>query len=194
MVEGFAALVELTIRTVSYLVTAAVVVVVVLMALRWILLRSSPFGWASYQVRRLTDPMVWPLTQMVPSQGMASLLVVLITLLGAYFLKQVVEEVLVSLLGLVTGLAAGSPVSSLGWLLYAAVSVFLLLIVMRIVISWVPFARDGRLVWVLHSLTEPVMAPFRQMIPPLGMFDLSPIILILLLSFVKGAIRNLLIQ
>ena len=43
MVEGFAALVELMVRAVSYLVTAVVVVVVVLMALRWILLKSSPF-------------------------------------------------------------------------------------------------------------------------------------------------------
>ena len=41
---------------------------------------------------------------------------------------------------------------------------------------------------------EPVMAPFRQIIPPIGMFDLSPIILIFLMSFVKNAIRSLLLQ
>ena len=32
------------------------------------------------------------------------------------------------------------------------------------------------------------MAPFRRLIPPLGMFDLSPILLILLLNFAKAAV------
>ena len=51
-----------------------------------------------------------------------------------------------------------------------------------------PFLRNGRLIWSLYALTEPVMAPFRRLIPPLGMFDLSPILLILLLNFAKAAV------
>jgi len=67
------------------------------------------------------------------------------------------------------------------------------LIVLRIVMSWIPFGRDSRFMWTLYGLTEPVMAPFRNLIPPLGMFDLSPILLMFLLSFVKTAIYGLLI-
>ena len=48
--------------------------------------------------------------------------------------------------------------------------------------------------WPLYRLTEPIMAPFRQLIPPLGMFDLSPIILIFLLHFVQNAVYSILIR
>ena len=141
--------------------------------------------------------MVWPLAQSLPmpnSMSIAPLIVVLVTLLGAYFLQQMVQELLESLYILVKGIASGQPLWILGGVLYAGVSVLLLLIIVRIVGSWVPFLRDNKVMWVVYSLTEPIMGPFRQIIPPLGMFDLSPILLMFLLSFVKNAIRSLLLQ
>ena len=60
--------------------------------------------------------------------------------------------------------------------------------------SWIPFGRDSRMMWTLYGLTEPIMAPFRNLIPQVGMFDLSPILLMFLLSFVKTAILGLLIR
>ncbi len=174
-----------------------VVTVIVLMLLRWLLLKVSPFGWATYQVRRVTDPMVWPLAQSLPmpnAMSIAPLIVVLVTLLGAYFLQQMVQELLESMFILVRGIASGRPLWILGGVLYAGVSILLLLIIVRIVASWIPFMRDNRVVWAIYSLTEPIMGPFRQIIPPLGMFDLSPILLIFLMSFVKSAIRSLLLQ
>lgn len=182
---------------VNLLIKVLVVAVIVLMLLRWLLLKVSPFGWAAYQVRRVTDPMVWPLAQSLPmpnSMSIAPLIVVLVTLLGAYFLQQMVQELLESLYILVKGIASGQPLWILGGVLYAGVSVLLLLIIVRIVGSWVPFLRDNKVMWVVYSLTEPIMGPFRQIIPPLGMFDLSPILLMFLLSFVKNAIRSLLLQ
>lgn len=182
---------------VNLVIRAVVVAVIVLMILRWLLLRIQPFGWAAYQVRRLTDPMVWPLAQSLPmpnSMSIAPLIVVLVTLLGAYFLQMMIQELLESMYILVRGIASGRPLWILGGLLYAGVSIFLLLILVRIVGSWVPFLRDNRLMWAVYGLTEPVMSPFRQIIPPIGMFDLSPILLIFLMSFVKNAIRNLLLQ
>jgi YggT family protein len=41
---------------------------------------------------------------------------------------------------------------------------------------------------VLHRLTEPVLRPIRSILPNLGGIDISPIILILLLYFVRDAI------
>jgi len=184
-------------RGVNLLVKFIVIAVIVLMILRWFFLKISPFGWASYQIRRLTDPMVWPLSQSLPMPNAASiapLIVVLITLLGAYFLQAMIEELLSSLRILLSGVMAGEPLRILGGLLYGAVSVLSLLIIIRIVSSWVPFIRENRFMWTLFSLTEPIMAPFRQIIPPIGMFDLSPIILIFLLNIVKTAIGSLLLQ
>ena len=58
---------------VNLVIRAVVVAVIVLMILRWLLLRIQPFGWAAYQVRRLTDPMVWPLAQSLPMPNSMSI-------------------------------------------------------------------------------------------------------------------------
>jgi YggT family protein len=184
-------------RGVNVLVKFAVIAVILLMVFRWFFLKINPFGWFSYQIRRITDPMVGPLSQSLPmpnAMSIAPLIVVLIALLGAYFLQSMVEELLSSLRILLGGVVAGEPLRILGGLLYGAVSVLLLLIIIRIVSSWVPFIRENRFMWTVFSLTEPIMAPFRQMIPPIGMFDLSPIILIFLMNIVKTAIGSLLLQ
>lgn len=184
-------------RGINLLVKFIVVGVILLMVFRWFLLRISPFSWLTYQIRRLTDPMIMPLAQSLPMPNaisIAPLIVVLVTLLGAYFFQSMMEELLASLSILLGGVVAGEPLRMLGGLLYGAVSILMLLIILRIVSTWIPFARENRFMWTLYSLTEPIMAPFRQIIPPIGMFDLSPLILIFLMNFVKAAIGSLLLQ
>ena len=176
---------------VNFAAFAVVVVVVVLMVLRWILFRAQPFGRLAQVVREWTDPMIWPVAQSLPasnSLSIAPLFVILAALLAAFFLKWVSNDVLLALEGVVRALMNVAFLQVIGWLFYGAISVFLVLILARIIVSWMPFLQSGRLIWTLYALTEPVMAPFRRMIPPLGMFDLSPILLILLLNFAKGAV------
>jgi YggT family protein len=53
--------------------------------------------------------------------------------------------------------------------------IYLLVLVFRAVLSWFPVGSSGmRSVnhW-LYVLTEPVVAPLRRVIPPLGIFDIS---------------------
>jgi YggT family protein len=44
---------------------------------------------------------------------------------------------------------------------------------------------------LLHQLTEPIMAPFRKLLPPLGGLDLSPILVFLILNVVEIVIAEL---
>jgi YggT family protein len=166
---------------------------VALMLLRWLFLSIQPFGWASYYVRRATDPLIWPIAQLMPgNQNSAPLLLILGVLMSAFFVKWLTDDLIQAVLGLLYGLSSGMPLQMIGWLLYGGVAVLLVLIVARIVFSWLPFMRDGRFMWTLHQLTEPIMGPFRQIIPQMGMFDLSPILLIFLLQFAQGAIVRVL--
>lgn len=176
---------------VNFAAYAVVVVVVVLMVLRWVLFRAQPFGRLAQVVREWTDPMIWPVAKSLPasnSLSIAPLFVILAALLAAFFLKWVSNDVLQALTGVVLALLDVALLQVIGWLFYGAISVFLVLIIARIIVSWMPFLQNGRLTWTLFAFTEPVMAPFRRMIPPLGMFDLSPILLILLLNFAKSAV------
>jgi YggT family protein len=60
-------------------------------------------------------------------------------------------------------------------------TIYLVILFCRAVLSWFPlepgtiFAQINR---VLFDLTEPVLRPFRKIIPPAGMFDLSFIVVI----------------
>jgi YggT family protein len=62
-------------------------------------------------------------------------------------------------------------------LLCAFVTVYLVIMAARAVLSWFPPSSSAS--WLatvnrlLMDLTEPVLAPLRRIIPPVGMFDLS---------------------
>jgi len=70
-------------------------------------------------------------------------------------------------------------------------SLYVLAIFLRIVLSWFPNQRSGvmaRVNGILFRVTEPIMAPPRRFLPPMGAFDLSPIVVILFLQIVVGRI------
>jgi YggT family protein len=62
-------------------------------------------------------------------------------------------------------------------LLCAIVTVYLVIMGARAVLSWFPPSSSGgglaTVNRLLMDLTEPVLAPLRRVIPPAGMFDLS---------------------
>ena len=63
-----------------------------------------------------------------------------------------------------------------GNVLYVLGQVYVLILVVRALLSWFPYRPDSPLNPVrrlIFTLTEPVLAPFRRIIPPVGMFDLS---------------------
>ncbi len=59
--------------------------------------------------------------------------------------------------------------------------IYSLLIFGRIILSWFPISRGSPMESIysaLYSVTEPVLGPVRRALPPLGGFDLSPIVVI----------------
>jgi YggT family protein len=60
--------------------------------------------------------------------------------------------------------------------LYDLGQIYILILIVRAVLSWFPYSPDSPLNpvrRVVITLTEPVLAPFRRIIPPVGMLDLS---------------------
>lgn len=58
-------------------------------------------------------------------------------------------------------------------------------LVIYILMSWFPGARESPFGEFLGSITEPYLEQFRKIIPPLGMIDISPIIAIFVLYFAR---------
>jgi YggT family protein len=72
--------------------------------------------------------------------------------------------------------------------LCALITAYMIVLAGRAILSWFPIrpGTPGASIYgVLHDLTEPVLAPMRRVIPPAGMFDLSFLILFVLLSILR---------
>ncbi|MGD9694943.1 MAG: YggT family protein [Thermoleophilia bacterium] len=78
----------------------------------------------------------------------------------------------------------------------ALFTVFIIVIFIRILLSFIPTApgsRWARAFWdFCHQSTEWFLGFFRRIIPPVGMFDLSPIVALLVLYIVRGLVLTLL--
>ncbi len=73
------------------------------------------------------------------------------------------------------------------------IRVLSLLILVRVILSWVPGLGYGHpLVQIVHQITAPVLDPIRRVMPPVGGLDLSPIIAILLLQMVGNLLVGVL--
>jgi YggT family protein len=73
----------------------------------------------------------------------------------------------------------------------ALVTAYMIVLAGRAIMSWFPIrpGTPGASIYgILHDLTEPVLAPMRRVIPPAGMFDLSFLILFVLLSIVRASV------
>jgi YggT family protein len=56
-------------------------------------------------------------------------------------------------------------------------------IFIRVLLSWFPIDPRNSLVMLLYDITEPILEPLRRVIPRMGMFDLSPLVALLLIQF-----------
>ena len=63
------------------------------------------------------------------------------------------------------------------------------LILGRVLVSWVDASGRSQLSAFLIQATEPILGPIRRLLPRTGMLDLSPMIAMLALSLVLQALR-----
>ena len=84
------------------------------------------------------------------------------------------------------------------WLVNAVISLMIWFIIGSAILSWL-FAFDvinhrnrfvNQLAQFLDTVTRPLLEPFRRIIPPLGGIDISPIVVLLLLNFVRILFNN----
>jgi YggT family protein len=72
--------------------------------------------------------------------------------------------------------------------------VLYILVLIRVILSWVPGLGFGHpVVRAVHTLTAPILDPIRRLMPPVGGLDLSPIIAFLLLRLVQTLLTQVLL-
>ena len=184
----------------SWLIIAAIVTIVVLMVLRLIAnqLDVNPFSWSSLTIRRLTDPFIGPMRRVLMGFRVdakyAPLFVILLTILLGWFALQLLHGLANTIAGVIFGITAGAFVPLLGYILYALVSIYIMLVFIRIIFSYGKVGYGNRVMRFLINVTEPLLAPLRRRVPHVGMFDISPIVAFIILWILQVAIRGTLLR
>lgn len=79
---------------------------------------------------------------------------------------------------------------SLAYLIEVIIQVLTFAIFFRVILSWFMInPRSGFVVTLYqltYQLTEPILAPLRRIVPRIGMFDITPIVAIILLQVIGG--------
>jgi YggT family protein len=182
-----------------YLVATAIMLLVVLLLLRTLVNYAdlNPFSWLALTIRRLTDPLVHPVRRGIVRAGLdpkiAPLVTILIAILLGYIALQLVWAVTYTLKGIVLSLQLGAIIKLVGFAIFGLLAVYSLMIFMRIVFEWGVSSVNPVLRFLVRA-TEPVLGPFRRLIPPLGMFDISPIVVLLLIRLLQEAIAGTLLR
>ena len=181
-----------------YVIVGAIVGVIMLVLARVLLNYAdvNPFNRSAITVRQFSDPLVNPVRRILISYGLdqklAPFVTILIAILIGWLFLEMVSSVVFTVRGIITSLQAAAFRPLIGYLLFGVLALYSLCIVARIIFAW-GMSYGNRIMRFLVRITEPVLGPFRRMIPPLGMFDISPIIVLLILQLFQRAIAGRLI-
>ena len=148
----------------------------------------SGYNPISMTLRRVTNFVVLPLSRLLPSGNRFSPAALL-----ALILIQVLFIAL--MFGLVDQLNAFNVPQALTWSALGAAgllaSIIFYSVIGMIVVSFIAPQSSHPAVEFIWELTEPVMAPLRQILPPLGGLDFSPIILFIALNVLRVSLEHM---
>lgn len=159
------------------LVGLYVMAVLLRFVLQW--RRADFYNPLSQFVVVVTNPLLKPLRRVIPGwRGLD---------IAALVLAYLISLLLILSLGLILhGAVIPAP-----WLLYYGLLKLLVLflqlyfftIIIQALLSWVSPGGYNPVAMVLFSVNEPLLRPFRRILPPMGGFDLSPLFALILLQF-----------
>ncbi len=179
---------------------AMVVILIMLLRLIFNYTDPNPFGLIgrfSFKIKKLTDKFVYPIARFLAERRINTKIAPLIVMLGfivvAYFTSQLFFYFFFAIDNVIFGIQNASITRVVGGILFGLLGIYSLLIVFRIILSWL-VDYGNKILKFLMRLTDPVLEPFRKLIPPLGMFDLSPIIVLVLINFLQMAVQGVLLN
>ena len=182
---------------IRWAITAMIMAGIVLVILRSLFnyLDVNPFTWHARNVRRATDPVIMPVRRMLMAfkldPKVAPFIVIILMIVIGYLILQIASTVLNTLAGIVYAMTErrmDAPVGIAGYLLFGFLGLYTLAILVRIVMSWFGASYGNRLMRFLIRLTEPLLAPLRRSLPTVSMFDVSPIVALLIVWFCQVAV------
>lgn len=165
---------------------ARLYLLVLLLRLILPLMRADFQNPLAQAILKLTSPLVIPVRRILPPVGRIDTATVVIAFGIQYLALFLIALIKGSSPGIVTLLIA-SAIS----LILLTLNLFFWLIIIRIVVSWISSGGYNPAVAIVYALTEPLLRPFRRLIPPLGGFDISPVFVLIALGALMRLVMGL---
>ena len=134
---------------------------------------------------KITNPVLMPLRRFIPSIGKLDTAAVV----AAYGLTVIKSIIIFSLVGKGFSLI-GVLGFSLKELITGVIWIYIIALIIMAVMSWIGSAHGNPVAPLINSLVSPLVNPVRKRLPPVGMLDLSPMVVMIglyvLLIIVNG--------
>jgi YggT family protein len=143
--------------------------------------RVEFYNPVSQGVVKITDPVLRPVRLLLPTYrnlDFAALAVALVCQIALLMAVSALE-------GGYTGGIVRMLVGGLLQVAMLAIQIFWFAIMISILASWIAPGNYHPALQLLHQITEPLLAPARRLLPPMGGLDLSPIIVFLVLGLLQ---------
>ena len=151
--------------------------------------RADFYNPFSQFILTVTNPVLTPLRKFIPSMGgIDTSAIVLILVLK--FVELALRSFLIGKQVLLSALIVPSIIGVLQQIL----NIFIFAIIILVIISWVAPHMHGQsnpITPILRAITEPLIRPARKLIPPVGIFDLSTLVVLLALYCIKIFLHSL---
>ncbi|ERP89357.1 membrane protein [Alcanivorax sp. P2S70] len=141
------------------------------------LARADFYNPISQFVLKATNPLLKPLRRVVPGYGgldVASLVLVVVLII-----LKAITILSIQVGGFPSGIGGQLILYSLRELAAVILNYIFWAVLLRVILSWVAPDPYNPVVRIVVQITEPVMAPVRKLLPPMGGFDLSPLVVLL---------------
>ncbi|MDR5866313.1 YggT family protein [Halomonas koreensis] len=175
------------------LVNTLVNIYLFLLMLRFLLQasRADYYNPISQSVVRITQPAVRPFQAFLgPVMGRFDLA----TLASGFLIKLVAIIAILQIAGYGMAPLDDLAVGAVAALANAVLKIYFFALIVMIILSWVAPQANHPGAILIMQLVEPIMAPVRRVIPPLGMLDLSPIVVFIAISLIDGIVVGSLIR
>ena len=157
----------------------------------------NPFGKVGrfgFRIKKLTEKWVYPAARFLANfrvdTRLAPLVTLFIGLVFTYFASRIIGDAFFIIDGLSMGIANGNPKVFIGFVLYGLLSALILFIFIRFLSQWFVFTRKTFLGFVM-KVTNPIMIPVQKLIPPIGMFDISAMIVLILIGLLQSFVLRI---
>jgi YggT family protein len=144
--------------------------------LQWV--RADFYNPVCQFLVKVTNPLIVPLRRVIPSVGKLDTASVLLILMLEFFSVWIATRISSSPLA-----PEQIVVFSLMKLAATVLMTYFFLIIGSVILSWVGARMRHPVVPLVYQLTEPVLRPFRKIIPPIAGIDLSPLFALITIRF-----------